>query len=37
VGASAVRYFGVIEDAMLPIAGILTGSLILWKNRSAAP
>jgi len=35
VGATAVRYFGVVEDAMLPIAGILAGSLILWKNRSA--
>lgn len=33
VGFSAVRFFGVVEDAMLPVAGLLGGSLILWRNR----
>ena len=33
LGASAVRYFGVIEDALLPVAGIVAGALILSKNR----
>jgi len=35
IGFSAVRFFGVLEDAMLPVAGILGGALILWKNRGA--
>lgn len=33
LGLSAVRSFGVLEDAMLPVAGILGGALILLKNR----
>jgi hypothetical protein len=33
VGASAVLHFGVLEDAMLPVAGIVATALILWKNR----
>jgi hypothetical protein len=36
VGMSAVRYFGVIEDAMLPLAGVLGGALVLWKGRGRA-
>jgi hypothetical protein len=35
IGFSAVRFFGVLEDAVLPVAGILGGGLILWKNRRA--
>jgi hypothetical protein len=33
LGLSAVGYFGVIEDAMLPVAGVLGSALILLKNR----
>lgn len=33
IGSSAVGYFGVIEDAMLPVAAIGGAGLILWKNR----
>lgn len=33
VGLSAVRSFGVIEDAMLPIAGVLGSALVLLRNR----
>jgi hypothetical protein len=32
LGFSAVISFGVLEDAMLPVAGILGGALILWHN-----
>jgi len=35
VGMTAVRYFGVLEDAMLPIAVLLGGAFILSKNRRA--
>lgn len=37
LGVSAVRYFGVLEDAMLPIAGLLGSALILLKNRRVRP
>ena len=37
VGMSAVRYFGVLEDAMLPVATVLGGALIVWKGRRRAP
>jgi hypothetical protein len=30
---TAVRYFGVFEDALLPIAAIAAGVLIMVKNR----
>jgi hypothetical protein len=33
VGASAVAFFGVMEDAMLPVAGIVGGALLLGKGR----
>ena len=33
VGMSAVRFFGVVEDAMLPVAGLIGGALLLWRNR----
>jgi hypothetical protein len=33
IGVTAVRYFGVVEDSMLPVAGILGGALVLWGNR----
>jgi hypothetical protein len=33
-GASAIWLFGVVEDAVLPIAGILGSLLILHRNRS---
>jgi hypothetical protein len=33
VGMTAVRYFGVFEDALLPIAAIAAGVLIMLKNR----
>ncbi len=32
IGLSAVRYFGVVEDAMLPVAAILGGALILRRS-----
>jgi hypothetical protein len=35
VGLSAVWAFGVVEDAMLPVAAILGGTLILLKNAGA--
>lgn len=35
VGSSAVRYFGVFEDAMLPVAAILGTVLVLVRNRAA--
>jgi hypothetical protein len=35
VGSSAVRYFGVLEDAMLPVAAIVGTGLVLWRNRAA--
>ena len=35
LGLSAVRYFGVVEDAMLPLAGLAGGALILLKNRQS--
>lgn len=36
VGASAVRFFGVLEDAMLPVAGPVGSGLILWRNRRSS-
>jgi hypothetical protein len=33
IGMTAVVYFGVLEDAMLPIATISAAVLILIKNR----
>jgi Family of unknown function (DUF6064) len=36
VGMSAVRSFSVVEDAVLPVAGILGGALVLLKNRRAS-
>jgi hypothetical protein len=33
VGASAVSLFGVMEDAMLPVVGIVGGVLVVWKGR----
>lgn len=33
VGSTAVRYFGVIEDTMLPISAIVTTALVLWRNH----
>lgn len=35
IGMTAVRYFGVLEDTMLPIATISAAVLILFKNRRA--
>jgi hypothetical protein len=35
IGMSAVRFFGVLEDAMLPVAGILGSAMVLWKNQRA--
>jgi hypothetical protein len=35
VGASAVRYFGVIEDVMLPVAGIVAAVLLVPARRAA--
>jgi hypothetical protein len=34
VGMSAVRYFGMLEDMALPLAGVGGGLLVLLKNRS---
>jgi len=34
MGLSAVRYFGVLEDLMLPAAGILGGAMIFRRGRS---
>lgn len=36
VGSTAVRYFGVLEDAMLPVAALVTTALVVWKNRTRA-
>jgi hypothetical protein len=36
VGTSAVRYFGVIEDAALPVAGIAGAGALLLRNRRLA-
>lgn len=36
VGSSAVRYFGVIEDAALPVAGIVGAGALLLRNRRLA-
>lgn len=36
LGLSAVRFFGVFEDALLPLAGLAGGALVLWKNHRAA-
>ena len=33
LGLGAVRYFGVLEDAMLPVAGVLGSALILLKSH----
>jgi hypothetical protein len=35
IGFSAVRYFGVLEDAVLPLAGLVGSGAILWKGRGA--
>jgi len=35
VGMSAVRYLGVVEDTMLPIAAWVGGAMILFRNRRA--
>jgi len=32
VGATAVAYFGVLEDAMLPAAG-LVGAVVIFRRR----
>lgn len=33
IGFSAVWSFGVLQDAVLPVAGLLGGGLILWNGR----
>ena len=35
LGVSAVVSFGVFEDAMLPVAGLLGGALVVLRNRRA--
>jgi hypothetical protein len=35
VGTTAVRYFGVLEDAVLPVAAWLGSAMILLENRRA--
>lgn len=36
VGMTAVAYFGVLEDAMLPVAGLL-GAVLIYRRPSAQP
>ena len=33
VGTTAVALFGVIEDAMLPVAGVVGGALVVLRDR----
>ena len=33
LGVSAAASFGIVEDYALPVAGVLSGVMILWKNR----
>lgn len=33
LGASAAMSFGIVEDYLLPVAGVVASGMIVWKNR----